>query len=305
TGEEGDGDFFEKLIAIQQKQENMQRLDYTQTLGDVTESLPFQTARHKDKLKIPHGELLLLCENVLYTVIHRTGVPSTMHITDQDEMLRYLQKVFKLDENEYEAVMHRVKEAKVPSWTLKVTVVEARNLLAKDANGFSDPYCMLGITMGQTMRETEEKKERKFSFRKKKDRMEKKSSLREVLPAKYIQVTDVKSNTLNPVWNETHRFDLDDLHSDQLHLDIWDHDDEVSVVEACKNLNQISGFKGMGRYFKQIVKSARSNGATGSQEENDDFLGCLDIPVSVSLTFKRGNGGWDARAFKTNPLSQT
>ncbi|XP_072415631.1 BAI1-associated protein 3 isoform X1 [Chiloscyllium punctatum] len=280
TVEEGDGDFFEKLIAIQQKQENMQHHDYTQHLGDLSESLPPQATGHKDKLEIPHGELLLLCENVLYTVIHRTGVPSTTHITDQDEMLRYLRKVFRLDENEFEAVMHRVKEAKVPSWTLKVIVVEARNLLAKDANGFSDPYCMLGITMGQTTRETEEKKERKFSFRKKKDRMEKKSSLREVLPAKYIQATDVKSSTLNPVWNESYMFDLDDLHSDQLHLDIWDHDDEVSVVEACKNLNQISGLKGMGRYFKQIVKSARTNGAMGSQEENDDFLGCLDIPIS-------------------------
>ncbi|GCB85558.1 hypothetical protein scyTo_0026235, partial [Scyliorhinus torazame] len=37
-------------------------------------------------------------------------------------------------------------------------------------------------------------------------------------------------------------------------------------------------------YFKQIVKSARTNAAAGSQEENDDFLGCLDIPLSVSLT---------------------
>ncbi|XP_067912188.1 BAI1-associated protein 3 [Heterodontus francisci] len=280
TDEGGDGDFFEKLTAIQRKQESMQRLDYTQPLGDASDSLPPQTDGHQDKLRMSYGELLLLYEDVLYTLIHRTGVPSSMHVTDQDEMLRYLQKVFKLDVSDYEAVMHRVKRAKVPSCSLKVTIVEARNLLAKDANGFSDPYCMLGIMLGQTMRETEEKKERKFSFRKKKDRMEKKSSLREALPAKYIQVTNVKPNTLNPVWNESYVFELDDIHSDQLHLDIWDHDDDVSVVDACKTLNQISGFKGMGRYFKQIVKSARTNGAAGSQEENvDDFLGCLNISV--------------------------
>lgn len=61
---------------------------------------------------------------------------------------------------------------------------------------------MLGIMIVQSAKETEEKKERKFSFRKKKDKMEKRSSIREVLPAKYIQVTEVKSNTLNPIWNE-------------------------------------------------------------------------------------------------------
>ncbi|XP_078096481.1 BAI1-associated protein 3 [Mustelus asterias] len=293
--DEGDGDFFERLSAIQRKQ----HLDYTQSLGDASGTRPPQTIGYGDKLKMSYAELLLLYEDVLYTLIHRTGVPAPTHVTDQDEMLRYLKKVFKLDEGDYEAMMQRVIEVKVPVCSLKVTVVEARNLLAKDANGFSDPYCMLGITLGQTMRETEEKKERKFSFRKKKDRIEKKSSLREALPAKYLQVTGVKSNTLNPVWNESYVFDLDDIHSDQLHLDIWDHDDEVSVVEACKTLNQISGFKGMGRYFKQIVKSARTNGAGGSQEENDDFLGCLDIPVSEIPV-----GGFD-NWFKLEPRTSS
>ncbi|XP_067859183.1 BAI1-associated protein 3 isoform X2 [Heptranchias perlo] len=276
-----DGDFFEKLTAIQHKQAVMQHLDYTQPPEELRISPPPETVGHKDRLKVSHRELLSLYEDALYTLIHRAGVPSATHITDQEEMICYLQKVFKLDLSEYEAVMHTVKEAKAPSYSLKVTVVEARNLLTKDANGFSDPYCMLGILLGQAARETEEKKERKFSFKRKKDKMEKRSSLREALPAKYIQVTNVKSNTLNPVWNESYVFELDDINSDQLHLDIWDHDDDVSVAEACKELNQISGFKGMGRYFKQIVKSARMNGTAGSQDESvDDFLGCLNIPVS-------------------------
>ncbi|CAJ0921160.1 unnamed protein product, partial [Ranitomeya imitator] len=35
------------------------------------------------------------------------------------------------------------------------------------------------------------------------------------------------------------------------------------------------------RYFKQIVKSARANGTTGSAEDNaDDFLGCLNISIN-------------------------
>lgn len=68
--------------------------------------------------------------------------------------------------------------------------------------GYSDPYCMLGIILGQNSKETEEKKERKFSFRKKKEKFDKRSSVKEVLAARDIQVTEVKPETLNPVWNE-------------------------------------------------------------------------------------------------------
>uniref|UniRef100_A0A3Q3L308 BAI1 associated protein 3 n=1 Tax=Mastacembelus armatus TaxID=205130 RepID=A0A3Q3L308_9TELE len=160
--------------------------------------------------------------------------------------------------------------------------MKAKNLMAKDANGYSDPYCMLGILVGQSPRETEEKKERKFSFRKRKEKLEKRSSTKEVLPARCIQVTEVKPETLNPVWDEHFVFEIDDVHNDLLHLDIWDHDDDVSVAEACKKLNEVSGLRGMGRYFKQIAKSVRSNGSasSGSEENADDFLGCINIPLN-------------------------
>lgn len=38
------------------------------------------------------------------------------------------------------------------------------------------------------------------------------------------------------------------------------------------------------RYFKQIAKSVRANGSasSGSEENADDFLGCINIPLSVS-----------------------
>lgn len=61
---------------------------------------------------------------------------------------------------------------------------------------------MLGILLGQSPREPEEKKERKFSFRKRKDKLEKRPSVKEVLAARCIQVTEVKPETLNPVWNQ-------------------------------------------------------------------------------------------------------
>ncbi|XP_073504194.1 BAI1-associated protein 3 isoform X2 [Phyllobates terribilis] len=278
------GDFFDRMKSVLQKQESMQR--YWRTEGVLNNSIPpphENTGEHRapDKLRPSKRELEMLYEEIIYTLVYMAGVVSSEHVASEQELFYYLQRVFGISEIDHESILMRVKESKAPIYALKVTVVQARNLLAKDANGFSDPYCMLGIMIVQSSKETEEKKERKFSFRKKKDKMEKRSSIREVLPAKYIQVTEVKSNTLNPIWNENFLFEIDDVFSDLLHLDIWDHDDDVSVAEACKKLNEVSGFKGMGRYFKQIVKSARANGTTGSAEDNaDDFLGCLNISIN-------------------------
>ncbi|XP_056392530.1 BAI1-associated protein 3 isoform X2 [Hyla sarda] len=278
------GDFFDRMRSVLQKQESMQR--YWRTEGVLNNSIPpphENTGEYRatDKLILSKREMEMLYEEIIYTLVYMAGVVPPEYVASEEELFYYLQMVFGVSESDHESILMRVKESKAPIYALKVTVVQARNLLAKDANGFSDPYCMLGIMIVQSSKETEEKKERKFSFRKKKDKMEKRSSIREVLPAKYIQVTEVKNNTLNPIWNENFLFEIDDIFSDLLHLDIWDHDDDVSVAEACKKLNEVSGFKGMGRYFKQIVKSARANGTTGSAEDNaDDFLGCLNISIN-------------------------
>lgn len=78
----------------------------------------------------------------------------------------------------------------------KVQNVRANGWGTCSISGFSDPYCMLGILPASSApQESGGQKEQRFGFRK----GSKRSS---PLPAKCIQVTEVKNSTLNPVWKE-------------------------------------------------------------------------------------------------------
>ncbi|GFO38153.1 Bai1-associated protein 3 [Plakobranchus ocellatus] len=232
------------------------------------------------------------------TVKHKIGTTSGGHSPYIQDLFQYAKEAFGVSPEDHARLLARATEEKPPIVILNVWVLEACGLEAKDADGYSDPYCMLGIMPGRAaadaeslgafssdeevatskVKDRDERRERrlsssskqKFSLRRKGN---KNAVVKDLLPAKLIKTTQVRPNTLNPVWNEKFRFDLDDYHVDRLHLDIWDHDDEFSVVEAAKKLNEVSGFKGLGRFFKQVAQSARSK----DDSSVDDFLGSVNI----------------------------
>uniref|UniRef100_A0A8C6F230 BAI1 associated protein 3 n=1 Tax=Monodon monoceros TaxID=40151 RepID=A0A8C6F230_MONMO len=286
----GDGvEFFAQMRLILKKGESRQGLPCPEVLLRSSSPAPTEPMDPSRGLRaLTQEEVEMLYEEALYTVLYRAGTMGPDQVDDQGALLSYLQQVFGTSPEEHAEAMERVKKAKAPTYALKVSVMRAKNLLAKDPNGFSDPYCMLGILPASgTLREPGPHKEQRFSFRKG-------SKRGGPLPAKCIQVTEVKSSTLNPVWKEHFLFEIEDVSTDQLHLDIWDHDDDVSLVEACRKLNEVIGLKGMSRYFKQIVKSARTNGTAGPTEDHtDDFLGCLNIPIRRDTSMsQRGRSGF-------------
>nr|XP_045730585.1 BAI1-associated protein 3 isoform X3 [Mirounga angustirostris] len=286
----GDGvEFFAQMRLILKKGEGRQSLPCPEVLLCSGSPAPAEPVDPNRGLRaLTQEEVEMLYEEALYTVLYRAGTMGPDQVDDQETLLGYLQQVFGISPEEHAEAIERVKKAKAPTYALKVSVMRAKNLLAKDPNGFSDPYCMLGILPASgAPREPGPHKEQRFSFRKG-------SKRGGPLPAKCIQVTEVKSSTLNPVWKENFLFEIEDVSTDQLHLDIWDHDDDVSLVEACRKLNEVIGLKGMSRYFKQIVKSARANGTAGPTEDHtDDFLGCLNIPIRRDTGMsQRGRSGF-------------
>ncbi|XP_007453651.1 PREDICTED: BAI1-associated protein 3 isoform X4 [Lipotes vexillifer] len=286
----GDGvEFFAQMRLILKKGESRQGLPCPEVLLHSSSPAPTEPVDPSRGLRaLTQEEVEMLYEEALYTVLYRAGTMGPDQVDDQGALLSYLQQVFGTSPEEHAEAVEHVKKAKAPTYALKVSVMRAKNLLAKDPNGFSDPYCMLGILPASgTLREQGPHKEQRFSFRKG-------SKRGGPLPAKCIQVTEVKSSTLNPVWKEHFLFEIEDVSTDQLHLDIWDHDDDVSLVEACRKLNEVIGLKGMSRYFKQIVKSARTNGTAGPTEDHtDDFLGCLNIPIRRDTSMsQRGRSGF-------------
>ncbi|XP_071043428.1 BAI1-associated protein 3 isoform X2 [Parasteatoda tepidariorum] len=274
---DSDENFFEAFTALSWMREN-NRFCFLRKEESEKHGAPPKIDTSNFTYSISEKEWEDLYVEVLYTIKHKIGANMSNYSEYTKDLYEYAQETFGMSKEEHEKFMAVVHEEKPPIPVLNVTVVEARGLEAKDPNGFSDPYCMLGIQIdpgekaeGEEINSTRRSFKRFAPSMKRKEKRERSSS--EVLPAKFIRTTTVKKATLNPVWREKFRLDIDHARTDRLHLDIWDHDDETSVFDAARKLNEVSNLKGLGRYFKEVAQSARRG------DNVDDFLGCVNLPL--------------------------
>uniref|UniRef100_UPI00358FC451 BAI1-associated protein 3-like isoform X2 n=1 Tax=Myxine glutinosa TaxID=7769 RepID=UPI00358FC451 len=180
-------------------------------------------------------------------------------LTDS-EINEYVQQVFQKSDAEQEETWSRVRSHIPPVVQLWVSVNEARNLMAKDFNGLSDPYCTLRVVEGDDHCD---------------DHSNLSSDARHSIDSSNI--TKVQFSTLDPVWNEQFILIVKNPQTTFFHLCVWDHDEELSFTETFGSLSKVSGLQGVKRYFKDAVRTA-------FEEMSDDFLGytCVsikDIPL--------------------------
>ncbi|KAL0130108.1 hypothetical protein PUN28_002009 [Cardiocondyla obscurior] len=175
---------------------------------------------------------------LVYMTQHQIGFDVSKECS-QESLLNHLQNAFKIDNITHEKVLEQTRNLEPPELHLNVEVIEARELVSKDSNGKSDPFCALYLESGPTRRYN----------------------------------TAVKTCTLSPIWEEHFELPLEDPENDILYLEVWDFDAAETVPEKMSKVKDIKGVRGLVKLAKEIAVTA----TTGSH--NNEFIGRCRIPL--------------------------
>ncbi|XP_061867038.1 protein unc-13 homolog D isoform X4 [Colius striatus] len=112
-----------------------------------------------------------------------------------------------------------------------------------------------------------------------------KAVVKDLIPEDQIHRTQVISQTLSPVWDETFILEFEDVETASFHLDMWDSD----VVESVRHkLGELTDLHGLKRIFKDARKD----------KGQDDFLG------NVVLRLKDLHC-WNDQWYQLEPRTET
>ncbi|XP_070707501.1 protein unc-13 homolog D [Pempheris klunzingeri] len=205
-----------------------------------------------------HKELELkpLYKELLYTIAHKMGHPSDTEVFTDSQLHQYIKEAFTMTESEHSGLMEKVQRTEPPVYCLMVTVKEAKGILGKDITGLSDPYCILTI-----LEDEEESRTRRSRAK------PSKSVVKDAVADDKIYETDIKKQTLNPIWNQTFILELEDVAGASFHLEMWDKDEEVSLTQKLEEIK--TNFNSL----KRMIKEAKKEKGT------DDFLGKIVLKL--------------------------
>ncbi|XP_075889902.1 protein unc-13 homolog D isoform X2 [Nelusetta ayraudi] len=206
--------------------------------------------RHKEQ------ELKPLYKELLYTINHKMGNPSLAEVFTESQLQEYIKEAFTMTEQEHKGLTEKVQKSEPPVYCLMATLKEAKGILGKDVSGFSDPYCLLTI-----LEDEEESRTRRSRAK------PSKSVVKDAASDDKLFQTDVKKQTLNPIWNQTFILEFGDVIGASFHLEMWDKDEEVSLSQKFEEIK--SNFNSL----RRIIKDAKKEKGT------DDFLGKVVVKL--------------------------
>ncbi|KAK7918943.1 hypothetical protein WMY93_010227 [Mugilogobius chulae] len=204
--------------------------------------------RHKE------FELKPLYKELLYTIAHRLGKASCPQEFTEAQLRRYIQEAFNMTDAEHSSLLEKAQNTEPPVYCLMATIKEAKGILGKDVSGFSDPYCLL------TIMEDEEQSRRSQAKSK-----HCKSLVKDAKQDNIYQ-TDIKKQTLNPIWNQTFILEFVDMDGANFHLEMWDKDEEVSLTQKLEEIKTLNS-------LRRMIKDAKKEKGT------DDFLGRISLKL--------------------------
>ncbi|WKY16095.1 hypothetical protein Q1695_001072 [Nippostrongylus brasiliensis] len=97
-------------------------------------------------LNVDRKELEALYVEALYTITHKVGKEEC---ESRENLYKYVRSAFQGDTQLHNTLMEKAKQNKPPVVLLNVLLLEAKDLIAKDVNGFSDPFTMMGVVPGK------------------------------------------------------------------------------------------------------------------------------------------------------------
>ncbi|XP_014672469.1 PREDICTED: BAI1-associated protein 3-like [Priapulus caudatus] len=182
TVQEADGCFFESFTALSWKQEN--RRLRAQSEDEIESEKPPPEESAAGIKPITHifskKEFDLLYVEVLYTIKHKLGTTAGEHSPYVDDLYLYAREAFGLTHEEHSRLLSRASEEKPPILVINCVVAAATDLEAKDPNGFSDPYCMLGVVPGKAIEESAICEQQEQERREAEDKEQKKSGIKRI-----------------------------------------------------------------------------------------------------------------------------
>ncbi|XP_061611675.1 protein unc-13 homolog D isoform X3 [Phyllopteryx taeniolatus] len=201
-------------------------------------------------------ELKPLYKELLYTIAHKMGTSASTEDFADRQLHQYIKEALTMTESEHNSLMDKVQNAEPPVYCLMATVKEAKGILGKDVSGFSDPYCLLTILEDEEERRTRRSRAKASKY-----------VVKDAVSDDEIYQTDVKQQTLNPIWNETFILEFDDIVGASFHLEMWDKDEEVSLTQKLEEFT--TNFSSLSRIIKEVKK----------EKGTDDFLGKIVIKL--------------------------
>ncbi|KAL6446334.1 hypothetical protein ACFW04_001140 [Cataglyphis niger] len=264
--QESDGSFFENLGTLlaakvraqeqiegplpekkDEKQEEEEE-DISSEEGSIDEPTEALLETDSDRDESEHARNFLaesvglnieeLYATLLYMTQHQIGFDVSREC-GQEILLNHLQHAFKVDNETHERVLEETKNLEPPELHLNIEVIEAKELVSKDSNGKSDPFCALYLESAPTRRYN----------------------------------TAVKTCTLSPIWEEHFELPLEDPENDILCLEVWDFDAAETVPEKMSKVKDVKGVRGLVKLAKEIAVTA----TTGSHD--NEFIGRCRIPL--------------------------
>jgi hypothetical protein len=149
--------------------------------------------------------------------------------------LTSLEKVLKTESNGFDV---NQRKNVIMRGVLSVTVISAEDLPAMDVMGKADPFVVLYLKKGETKKKTRVKYLLSVFIC---------SYIHYIFPTRDSLYLQVVTETLNPIWNQTFDFVVEDALHDLLMVEVWDHDTFGKVLHTI-SFFLISVFLGIASY---------------------------------------------------------